>query len=214
MKPYVILIFFWLALVYLVAGLAGCKQMEPVPQASVQVLPKVIPTLAWGDKHPDWTEHLLEEIAKSKMLDVIPSDAKGFCPSYAKLTKSQRAEVLAQLISIMAKRESNFKPETKFTEAFNDAKGRKVISRGLLQISIESANSYGCGFKNAEELHDPKKNLSCGVKIIERWVQRDGQAMGTKGKNLGCGRYWSVCRASSRSYPVVRGYVSALPICK
>jgi hypothetical protein len=173
--------------------------------------------LAWHGKHKDadeWTKHLVKILSVSNLPDEKLNDAQSFCPGYKSMTPDQRIEFWAQLVSIMAKRESGFKPETKFTESFKDAKGKLVISRGLLQLSIESGRSYGCDLSSPESLHDGKKNLACGVKIISRWVSRDHQAMATKGNKFGCGRYWSVCRTTSRSYGVVRDYMRGLAICK
>jgi hypothetical protein len=175
------------------------------------------PRLAWSGAHEDadhWTTFLLEELNQSKLPDAMPSDLIKLCPRYSKGTRSDRIAIWAHMIAFMAKRESNFKPDMQYKEKFKDAKGRYVISRGLLQISQESANSYGCRIDPATELHFPEINLSCGVKIIDRWVGRDKQAMGSSGKNLGCARYWSVCRASSGSYEKIRENIRALAICK
>jgi hypothetical protein len=217
-KPILILIVLWLLGLALFALMSGCKTSDPVE------VPKVEPTkvqaknvvLAWGEKQEVWTTHLLNELSNREFLTITPKDFKDWCPSYPSLTTKDRAEVIAQLISVMAQRESGFNPKSKFQEAFFDSKGKPVISRGLLQISIESANSYGCGFKDAKELHDPLKNLSCSVKIIERWVTRNKQMFGmVDGKwRGGCSSYWSVCRSGSRSYPVVTGYVKGLSLCR
>ncbi len=189
--------------------LAACSSITLV------VPEREVPVLAWGKERADWSEALLKEIQDKPMLAVDVSDAAAWCPTYNSLDKGQRAQVIAQLMSIMAQRESSFKPGAKYTEAFTDAKGKPVISRGLMQISIESSNSYGCGFKDVEELHDPFKNLSCSVKIIDRWLVRDKRFGGqVAGKWHGaCARYWSVCRSKSRSYAEVTGYLKKLPIC-
>jgi hypothetical protein len=165
------------------------------------------PRLAWSGMHKDadhWTTFLLHELNASKLPDQMPRDAASFCPNYSRMSRSDRNVFWAHLVVAMAKRESSYKPDMQYKESFKDAKGRYVISRGLLQISQESANSYGCRIDPASELHFPEINLSCGLKIIERWVVRDGQAMGSPGKNVGCGRYWSVCRSSSGSYEKIR----------
>jgi hypothetical protein len=82
-----------------------------------------------------------------------------------------------------------------------------VISRGLFQLSIESANqkAYGCGFKTEQEIHEPLKNISCMVKIVNHWLNKDLVFFG--GTKLGLGRYHSVARASSESYPKILKYM-------
>jgi hypothetical protein len=169
--------------------------------------------LAWDGQHEDaehWTTFLLAELAASKLPDTAPPDLIRLCPKYATGTRADRIAIWAHLIALMAWRESSFKPEMQYRENFKDAKGRYVISRGLLQISQESANSYGCRINPATELHFPEINLACGVRIIERWVLRDGYAMGRPGANVGIGRYWSVGRTTSRSYEKIRARLRAL----
>jgi len=217
LKPYAILILLWVLGILLISMLSGCKlqDVKPDTQKEAVSVNVKLPVLAWGEKRADWTEYLLKELRGKEFLAVVPVDFKDYCAEFPALSLNDRAEFYAELISIMAKRESGFNPASKYQEAFNDAKGRPVISRGLLQISIESANSYGCNFKDATELHDPKKNLSCTVKIIERWVNRDKRLGGkVAGKWQGVARYWSVGRSVSRSYAVVTGHTKALKICK
>ncbi|WP_413290285.1 transglycosylase SLT domain-containing protein [Bdellovibrio sp. HCB337] len=166
-----------------------------------------------------WTDHVnrqLDTIGQD-MLDVVPADSSLFCPKYSKMSDAQRKHYWTFMISAMTRFESNFNTNSKYTEDFNDSNGNKVISRGLLQISIESANSYGCGFKNAEELHDPLKNLSCGVRILNRWVgQRDFRIAGkVDGKWRGGARYWAVLRAGDKtSYKSILKWSQELSICK
>lgn len=149
------------------------------------------------------------------ILDVVPADSATFCPNYNKFNYNQRKEFWAFLMSAMVRFESNFKPETSYQESFKDSKGNYVVSRGLLQISIESGNAYGCGFKTSQDLHDPYQNLSCGIRILNRWLGRDGRMAGKVGDSWrGGARYWSVLRTTSGSYPKIVEMTKALPMCK
>lgn len=155
-------------------------------------------TYAWGNKNPQWDIDLFEAV---KNVSISPT-AKSPCK------KIDIKSCLAQTISIMAKFESSFKPETSYKESFKDAKGNYVISRGLLQLSIESANqkAYSCGIKTADELHNPKININCAVKIAAYWINKDQVFFG--GDKLGIGRYWSVGRKSSGSNAKILKYLS------
>ncbi len=144
-----------------------------------------------------------------------PSDVHEFCPNYANLSKAQKKNFWVYLLSSMTEFESGHRPETSYQEAFNDAKGNPVISRGLLQLSIESANAYGCGFATAQEIHDPKKNLSCGLRILNRWVGNDQRLAGRiNNKWLGGARYWSVLRYTNAPLAKIQGYTRAIDICR
>lgn len=191
----------------------------PAPEPPDQTLRDVIPL--WEAKTADgkiWTDHVDRELEKlgGDLLDVIPADAALFCPKYKNLSYAQRKHYWAFLISSMVRFESNFDPKLSFTEDFNDSQGKRVISRGLLQISIESGNAYGCGFKTTQDLHDPKQNLSCGIRILNRWMGRDGRIAGkVNGAWKGGARYWSVLREGNKtSYKSIVAWSKDLSICK
>lgn len=210
--------------------LLSCKEIpvqEPKPAPPV-VAPAPSKLIADWDKEKrgkEWTGMVvraLHELGPSLLKEQDLGDSGEYCPAYPRLSLAQREQFWVMLISSMARFESGFKPETKYTEDFDDAQGKPVISRGLLQISIESANSYGCGFKKAEELHDAERNLRCGIVILDRWVGRDahiGDFSGlynSKGHKIfwGGGRYWSVLRPTSGSRAKIIAKVRALEFCK
>lgn len=157
----------------------------PVPNAPSDLI------LAWSG-HPDgakWTA-ILDEAMKD-----LPNDGPIATPC-KKLTLKPCAK---QLLSLIAKRESNFKPETSFNET-GHLQG--VVSRGLFQISKDSANqsAYGCNITNAKDLHKPDINIKCAVKILAYQAGKTGSLMG------GCAKYWSVCRSkngTSESYKYI-----------
>lgn len=165
----------------------------------------------------EWTTHVdreLDRIGKN-LIDVIPADKNLFCPKYDKLSDAQRKQYWAFLISSMVRFESNFNTNTSYTESFNDSKGNRVVSRGLLQISIESGNAYGCGFKSTKDLHDPLQNLSCGIRILNRWIGQDGRIAGkVSGAWKGGSRYWSVLRTTnSTPYNSIVSSSKSLAMC-
>lgn len=195
---------------------------EPIPTPppiTEEVLREVTPL--WEGKisgAKEWTTHVDRELDRlgKNLLDVIPADRNLFCPKYQSLSYAQRKQYWAFMLSAMVRFESNFKTETSYKEAFNDSHGNRVISRGLLQISIESGNAYGCGFKTTKDLHDPKQNLSCGIRILDRWVGRDGRIAGkVDGAWRGGARYWSVLRAGDKtSYKSILSWSQNLSFCK
>jgi len=173
---------------------------------------------AWAKKNKDgsWTAAAETAITSSQLTSAVPADIQTFCPAYLKMSPEERKIFWVGLLSIIARPESNFKPETKYTESFADAQGNKVVSRGLLQISIESANQkkYSCGIKKAEDLHDPSTNLACGVKILDAWVTTDNviATYGT-GAPQGGGRYWSTLREKNKHLPELTKFTTSLKVC-
>lgn len=181
--------------------LVSCQTSQVVETKPVEapVAQKKI-VLAWGESRQEWTDHLIAEIDKAKWSPAI----ENYCKTVS------LKECVAQAVSILSKYESSFKTGEQFTESFNDSKGNPVISRGLLQLSFESANqkAYSCGLKTPEDLHDAKINLSCGVKIVNYWLNKDHVFFGEQ--KLGLGRYWSVGRNTSKSNIKIKTYLEAL----
>lgn len=129
------------------------------------------------------------------------ADSATWCPNFSSLDRAGRLRFFVVLISAMARHESGFDPLVTYGEAFADAKGKQVISRGLLQLSQESANNprYGCAIGQAEQLHDAPTNLVCGVKILNALVKENGYLGSELGSDQrsdfrGGSRYWSVLR--------------------
>lgn len=174
---------------------------------------------AWAkkDKTGQWTAVTEEAVKASDLPASEPTDVTQFCPTYANLDAGARAVFWTGLISIIARPESNFKPETSYEETFKDSQQKHVISRGLLQISIESANQsrYACNIESAESLHEPAVNLPCGVRILSAWVKADN-VIASWGKKpiAGGARYWSTLRESRGHLPELTGFTKKLDVCR
>jgi len=147
-------------------------------------------------------------VQKSKAPKLIKKGWKNVYENYVhkkmtmRMLKHKNPWKWARFVKAMAKAESNWNPNTFYVEkTIFDRHGKNVVSRGLLQISMESANGYGCNIKEARELHDPETNIKCGLKIMDKLIRRDGQVMGKKdGKWVGLSRYWSVLREGGSGY--------------
>lgn len=176
---------------------------------------------AWARRNPDgsWTRAAEKAVANSTLSSLMPKDIGKFCGKYSDILVNERNKFWAGLLSIMARPESNFNPKTSYLEKFRDSSEHRVISRGLLQLSIESANQdrYNCRIANSEELHDPDINLSCAVKILDYWVAKDGVIATYGGKNSasrGGGRYWSTLRESNNHLGEITGFTRKLSVCQ
>lgn len=154
------------------------------------------PSQQWSE----YTAKALDDLG-SQMIQTVPRDINSWCPGYSTKTKAERKKFWVMLISSLANFESSFNPNETYEEDFHDANGADVISRGLLQLSQESANQarYGCNIQRAEDLFDPETNIRCAVRIMDYWVPHDLVIQGyDHGNWLGVGRYWSPMRADSK----------------
>ena len=174
---------------------------------------EVIPQLTF------WTEHLYTEVSKAKnLVTVNPKGIRHLCPNYVNLDREKRILFWTRLISIMASFESSYDTRT----TFNEPTMKGVKSVGLLQLSNFSSAipEYQCSMivppevahnRNllyqdhyrriiSQNLMDPRKNLSCGVRIMNYWIGRDGVMVDNikdqDGKRYwrGLARFWGVFR--------------------
>lgn len=172
------------------------------PPAPVVVAPGAHGVLA-PNIRSDWpkgewdgvTVKALHELA-SDLLAFNPKDAR----SWVKGQAYDSVQLYTMLLSSLAKFESDYDPKCSYTEKFADVHGNFVVSRGLLQISIESANgNYGAGLTNAQQLHDPETNIRVGVRIARKLILQDGVISGgSDGAWKGMARYWSQFRKPER----------------
>jgi hypothetical protein len=125
----------------LVLSFSGCqnakKRPEIIPEVPVAKpeipveQPKPEIKLSWNNKA--WTQHVLKEIpvVMKTGLKVIPGDYSLYCPNFKNLDEKAKVIVYANLISIMTRYESNYNPEAKYRESFNDSHGNRIWSRAL-----------------------------------------------------------------------------------
>ena len=152
------------------AGIVAFAIMQPTfSKQSGEVLifenihdwPDLDPTNSW-----EWTEETLSHIESNSDFKT-PKDILVFCPKYNVLSKDSQDLFWTTLVAAIARYESFFDTELEHHETFKNRHGNFVVSRGLMQISFESAKDYGCMVNSPDDLHDPMKNIHCSVKILE-----------------------------------------------
>jgi hypothetical protein len=144
---------------------------------------------------PDWSRFVMDALEQhgAELLACVPSDIRDFCPAFPD-DKARRARFWLFLLSCIAEFESSFKPNETFTESNGE------ISAGLLQLSFGNAGPYSCDFSSDEDVLDPAKNLSCGVRIMQKLVVQDKVIAG--GDKKGASRYWSTLRPNHAQKPL------------
>ncbi|MBX9768255.1 MAG: hypothetical protein K2X47_13355 [Bdellovibrionales bacterium] len=152
-------------------------------------------------------------------------DIKDLCPSYLKLTLENRAGFLVYFISALARYESGFETTTRYHESTmgNDAvTGLPVYSEGLLQLSYQDTKwAPFCEFDWTRDrtlsptdprktIFDPIKNLSCGIRILDRQVEKKGKLL------IGSGAYWAVIKTDAPHNKIleIKALTRDLPVCQ
>ena len=181
---------------YLILLLAtSCASMP------VENMPNEDAFKSWANQ--SWAYHAEREVLVQGLNLLKPSDASEFCPN------GMSTKNWVHLLGSIVKHESDFNPRAMFREEFKDRFGNFVWSIGLFQVSIESANGgYQCGFIDNEDIKNPEKNITCGVKILKKLITQNGRIAGrVDDKWQGAARYFAVLRApkiNEKTIPYLR----------
>ncbi len=171
----------------------------------------------WQFPQHDYRQYASQAVRElgQPLIHASPEDITDYCPRYPVLSPPLRRAFWSELLAFMAKSESNHSPSGRYQENFNDRAGKPVISRGLLQISYESAQAYGCELETAQSLHNPRQNLRCAVRILNRWIGGDNRLAGrAEGAQwLGGARYWRALR-DNEQHRQIRQAAQSLPYCQ
>ncbi|MFK8013424.1 MAG: hypothetical protein AB8B80_15390 [Marinicellaceae bacterium] len=148
------------------------------------------------------------ELYGENLIKSVPEDINDYCPNYKKAKTQDRIKFWSSLISSLSFFESTHSTSVSYAENFLTLDGKPVVSRGLLQISIESSRAYQCQISSENDLHQPQINLECGVRILSKLITKDNVIAGKnkKLKNhnnwLGAAKYWSPFRDSSKKQTI------------
>ncbi len=143
--------------------LGSCGGAPDAPQMSNE------PIALWNHR-PEaraWTGASLAALDDhgAPLVKMVPEDIDTYCPGYRTATETERKAFWVMFLSALAKHESTWRP---------DAAGGGGAWLGLLQISPQTAQGYGCRARTAQELKNGSLNLSCGIRIMAVTVPRDG----------------------------------------
>lgn len=150
-----------------------------------------------------WSDFVLDAVRASTLEQAQPADSAAFWAGYAAADAQGRQQFWLMLISAIAKMESNFDPNT----VYGEPPPLNQNSIGLMQLS-KTDTSYGCDFPTEESIKNPKRNLSCAVRILDRLIHRDDRIGGDKDhRKKGGAAYWSTLRVPKPGKRDARAYV-------
>ncbi len=210
---------------------AGCKRQQPIVEAAPAVAVKAAPSTPIDTKRseiggatwdPQWDE-IVEKALPAEMLSQrVPHDVHRFCPQFYTMSEIDKRAFWAYFFQALAGAEAGLEPTTRVrhTEpevAVTDSvSGRAVRSEGLLQLTYEDQKRYGCDFDwdadkqlkandPAKTILQPKNNLECGVKILNKQIIEQHKPL------LSQSGYWSTLRPGGASYRVFAKQMTNVP---
>jgi hypothetical protein len=161
--------------------------------------------------NPDWDKIIEDALPPELLSPKVAKDVKAFCPRFNALAVADKRAYWAYFFQALAGAEAGLRstadvrhtePETAVVDGVSH---RMVRSEGLLQLTFEDADRYGCDFDWANDKtlteHDPQKtilqpknNLLCGVKILTK------QLIDQRKPLLTASSYWSTLRPGRPGY--------------
>ncbi len=176
--------------------------------------------------NPAWDKIVEDDLPNELLSNQVASDVHPFCPNFKNMSDLDRKAFWAYFFQALAGAEAGLKPtaNVRHTEpevaVVDGVTHRMVRSEGLLQLTYEDADRYGCDFDwdNDRKLpeHDPaktilqpKNNLTCGVSILTNQLIAQKRPLVTRSS------YWSTLRPGGYSYPVFARQMANVPsVCR
>lgn len=130
-----------------------------------------------------WTDLVVAEIRNNWDELNQARDIGKFCPGYRDASRQLQTVCWLRIIGGVVKFESNFKTnDTFFEKDFGyDSVGLFSLSRGECKQAPTD-----------QLLGNPVLNLSCGVRIMARYIAKDDCIAGPEPKSCGASKYWAV----------------------
>jgi len=154
---------------------------------------------------PQWDAMIEKALPVDLLTPQMGRDVRQFCPCFDTMSEADRRAFWAYFFQALSGAEAGLKPtsDVRHTEpqvaVVDGVSHRMVRAEGLLQLTYEDADRYGCDFDwNADKHlpeHDPNKtilrprnNLLCGLSILENQLIQQKQPL------LSRSSYWSTLR--------------------
>ncbi len=196
---------------------AELKPAPPTPLAEQKA--------ALGDDDtwdPEWDKIVESALPGDLLSSEIAKDVKPFCPRFNAMNSADKRTYWAYFFQALAGAEAGLRStaDVRHTEpevaVKDDVTHRMVRAQGLLQLTYEDAQRYGCDFDWSQDKdlppHDPAKtilqprnNLLCGVKILHSQLIDKRRPLLTKSS------YWSTLRPGWPGYSVFIKQMSNVP---
>ena len=214
--------------------MSGCrpKQTPPPPPQAPQPAMKPAPATPIEEKKeelggktwdPQW-DVVVESALPADLLSATAARAvRSYCPNFGREAEADKRAFWAYLFQALAGAEAGLDSvaDVHHTEAAVDktdsVTGRPIRQQGLLQLSYQDAEHYGCdmdwdadkklGHHNPESsILQPENNLMCGVKIMENQIITQHKPL------LSRTSYWATLQPGTASYRVFAKQMVNVPV--
>ncbi|MDP9039434.1 MAG: hypothetical protein M3O02_09200 [Acidobacteriota bacterium] len=189
---------------------APAPAMKPAPPTPVEQKREQLGGPTWD---PTWDKLVEQALPASFLSPDAGRDLRSLCPRFDTLPEADKRAFWAYFFQALAAAEAGLKPTSnvRHTEPAVAVKdkvtGAPVHSEGLLQLTYEDSERYGCDFNweadrrlpasdGARSILQPRNNLECGIRILDQQLFTQHKPL------LSSSSYWSTLRPGTASYRV------------
>jgi hypothetical protein len=198
--------------------------MKPAP--ATPILAKKVELGQETHWNIEWDKIVELAIPPEMVSNQVPRDVRRFCPRFYQMQEADKRAFWAYFFQALAGAEAGLKPTTRVRHTepevavVDKVSGRMVRSEGLLQLTYEDQERYGCDFDwqkdkqlpandPGKSILQPKNNLECGVKILDKQIIDQKKPLTSRTS------YWSTLRPGTVSYRVFAKQMTNVPLaCK
>lgn len=171
--------------------------------------------------NPDWDLIIENALPPSMLSTQVPGDVRRFCPRFYRMSDTGKRAFWAYFFQALAGAEAGLNPTSHVRHigaliARDPVTHQPVHCEGLLQLTYQDSQRYGCNFdwdadRNlppgdpARTILQPKNNLECGVTILTRQIIDNHNPIFWKLS------YWSTLRPGTLSYRVFARQMTSPP---
>lgn len=185
------------------AAVIPALELKPAPSTPIAEQKAIL-----GDDEtwrPEWDGMIEKALPADMLTPQMGKKVRQFCPRFSAMDTADKRAFWAYFFQALSGAEAGLKAtsDVQHTEpqvaVVDGVSHRMVRAEGLLQLTYEDANRYGCDFDwDADKhlpVHDPNKtilqpqnNLLCGVNILENQLVQQKKPL------LSVSSYWSTLR--------------------
>jgi hypothetical protein len=201
-------------------GPVAPHDIKPAPPTPIAV--KKVELGSGNTWDPKWDVVIEENLPPELMTPGMAKSVHPFCPRFGGLSQADKRAFWAYLFQALAGAEAGLRPTADVkhldsTVAVRDkVSGRTARQQGLLQLTYEDNQRYGCDFDWEKDkqlpagdpgktILQPDKNLMCGIRIMKNQLVDLNRPLVARNS------YWGTLRPRTPSYRVFAKQMANVP---
>jgi hypothetical protein len=197
------------------------QEIKPAPPTPIAV--KKVELGSENIWDPQWDVLVEENLPAELMQPHMAKAVRPFCPRFGRLSDADKRAFWAYLFQALAGAEAGLRPTADVkhldpTVAVPDKVSHRIVrQQGLLQLTYEDSDRYGCDFDWQKDKHlhagdpdktilQPENNLLCGLRIMKNQLVDLNRPLVTKKS------YWGTLRPGTVSYRVFAKQMANVPM--